>query len=187
MSIEQLQLIAPPPVEPIFAEGEVTWQEIEQELGLILPTDYKELIKLYGLGCFGGFIWPLNPFIPDTHPAARFRFKAGISIMRVFEEFRAEDPDAYPSVSAYPAVGGLLPWGIEDTGGLQGWLTEGHPDVWRTAVLDNDFSEEFYSYQFSTTQFLAEWLKGSINISFYPKAPLPKPVFQPYQTLLPRE
>lgn len=180
MFIETLKAIVPPPSNPVFAGNVAGWQDVEDELGTALPEDYKNLINLYGVGCFGGFVWPLSPFVPKLHAASRFRLEAGINMMKLFESVKLEDPESLPDFSAYPTAGGLLPWGVEDTGGLQGWLTSGSPDKWNTVVLDNDWSEEIYQYETSTTEFLVGWLTGSIKISFYPEYPMTEPLFRPY-------
>ena len=183
MSIEQLRSIIPPPSSPVFAGDANAWQDVENELGITLPNDYKQLINLYGVGCFGGFVWPLNPFVPRFHEASPFRLEAGTNMMKLFETVRLEDPDAFPPFPAHPSPNGLLPWGVDDTGGLQGWLTNGNPNNWDTIILDNDWSEEFYQYKTSATGFLVGWLTGSIKISFYPEYLLPEPIFQPYQIM----
>ena len=180
MSIEELRSIVPPPREPVFIGSATAWKEVEDELGLTLPDDYKQLVTIYGLGCFGGFVWPLNPFVPRFHAASLFRLEAGINLMKLLDTARLDDPGSFPSLPAYPSLNGLLPWGAEDTGGLQGWLTNGNPNKWDTIILDNDFSEDFYQFKTSATGFLVGWLTGSIKISFYPEYPSPDPLFCPY-------
>lgn len=50
--IDRLCELVPPPVNPVYHQGD--WEAVESQLGLALPADYKLLIERYGRGSFGG-------------------------------------------------------------------------------------------------------------------------------------
>ena len=43
------------------------WNKFEEELGIILPDDYKKFITTYGTGSINNFIWFLTPFSEDEN------------------------------------------------------------------------------------------------------------------------
>ncbi len=179
--LTQLQALAPPPEKPIFTGTPLQWDEVERNIGTPLPQDYKQLISLYGLGSFGGYICLLNPFVPALGPNSTFNFYRALNFWNEMEDLRREDPEIYPPFPGYPSPGGLLPWGREcSDGGLQCWLTNGVPDDWGSIILDGDWTEEYHEYSVTMTGFLVGWLTGQIVISYYPELPLPEPLFQPF-------
>ena len=179
--LTQLQALAPPPDDPLFAGTPAQWDEVERNIGTALPQDYKQLVSLYGLGSFGGYVCPLNPFVPALGSnSSRFNFYRAINFWNEMEDLRREDPEIYPPFPGYPSPGGLLPWGIEcSDGGLQCWLTRGNPDDWGCIIVDSDWTEEYHEYSTTATGFLVGWLTGQIVISYYPPFPLQQPLFQP--------
>lgn len=184
--LTQLQALAPPPENPLFSGTPSQWAEVEQKIGTGLPQDYKALVNLYGLGCFGERASLLNPFVPDLGPNSGSNFYRAMNFLnqmeKEMEDDRRENPDDYPPFLAYPSPGGLLPWGQEcSDGGIQCWLTKGNPDDWGCIILDNDWSEDYHEFSTTATGFLVGWLTGQIVISYYPELPLQQPLFQPFE------
>jgi len=178
--LAQIQALAPPPNNPAFAGTPDQWNEVEQWIGTVLPQDYKELINLYGCGSFGGRVCLLSPFIKISSRWSHFSLFRGIQALSAIEPFQRESPDTCQPFPVYPALGGLLPWGVFcSDAAMQCWRTQGKPDAWPTIVLDSDWSEEYFEYATSATGFLVGWLTGKIVISFFPEFPLPQPLFQP--------
>ncbi len=179
--LTQLQDLAPPPDQPLFAGTVPQWNEVEQKIGTALPQDYKILINLYGLGSFGGHVTLLNPFVPELGPNSAFSFYRAVNFWNEMEELRRENPEIYPPFSSYPSANGLLPWGKESSdGGLQCWLTEGNPNDWKCIILDSDWTEEYHEYHTTATGFLVGWLTGRFVISYYPALPLQQPLFEAF-------
>ncbi|MER5777488.1 SMI1/KNR4 family protein [Streptomyces sp. NPDC002039] len=54
-------------VPPSNAPRAHDWARVEDLLGTALPSDYKELVDLYGGGLFDDAIWILEPDCPRTH------------------------------------------------------------------------------------------------------------------------
>jgi len=184
--LTQLLALAPPPDKPLFAGTPSQWEEVEQKIGTVLPQDYKALVNLYGVGCFGERVSLLNPFVPDLGPNSGSNFYRAMNFLnqmdKEMEDDRRENPDYYPPFLAYPSPGGLLPWGHEcSDGGIQCWLTKGTPDDWGCIILDNDWSADYHEYSTTATGFLVGWLTGQIVISYYPKLPFQQPLFHPFE------
>jgi len=178
--LTELQAVAPPPDNPVFAGTPSQWREVEQRIGTALPQDYKQLINLYGSGSFGGRVCLLSPFIGEASSRTQFSLFRGMKNLSIIEPFQREGPDACQPFPIYPALGGLLPWGMFCSDSpMQCWRTQGKPDSWPTVVLDNDWSEEYLEYATSATGFLVGWLTGKIVISYFPEFPLPQPLFEP--------
>ena len=178
--ITQLQSLAPPPANAVYAGTASEWTSVESRLGTTLPEDYKQLINLYGAGSFGGYVCPLTPFAPDMGTGSRFSLYRAVTALKIIEPFQQEAPEDFQPFPVYPAVGGLLPWGWEcSDAGLQCWRTEGNANSWSNVILDSDWSAEYHEYPVSVTNFLVKWLTGQIVISHYPPFPLPMPLFQP--------
>ena len=178
--LTQLQALAPPPDNPLFAGTPSQWDEVERTIGTALPQDYKQLVNLYGLGSFGDYVCLLNPFVPTLGPNSAFSFYRAMNLWNSIEDLRRKDPEIYPPFSGYPSPGGLLPWGLEcSDAGLQCWVTKGSPDDWGCVIVDSDYTEEYHEYPTTVTGFLVGWLTGLIVISYYPPFPLQHPLFQP--------
>jgi pyruvate-formate lyase-activating enzyme len=64
MAISELARLVTPPVHPHQAEDQEAIRAIERFLGSSLPTDYIDLARYYGTGCFGDttfYFWIDNP------------------------------------------------------------------------------------------------------------------------------
>jgi hypothetical protein len=59
MSGDQLADLVPPTAAPVGAVGD--WDDVRNQLA-VLPSDYVQMVTMYGAGCFGGFIWLFSPF-----------------------------------------------------------------------------------------------------------------------------
>lgn len=181
MSIQHLIAIIPPPPNPVFAGSPEDWPAIEEEAGISLPTDYKQLINLYGFGYFGGYICPLNPFLPLTPPLNLYHLQSVMADLNASKQYvGSNQAEGIPPLPIFPEANGLLAWGVDDNRGLQGWLTSGDNTVWPLLILDYDWSEEYLTFSMSVTEFLMNWMTNKITISHYPPPPLSGPLFSPY-------
>ena len=52
MSVEELMAIVSPPNVPLCVGDPNKWPDIERELGIVLPSDYREFVSRYGVGVF---------------------------------------------------------------------------------------------------------------------------------------
>jgi hypothetical protein len=177
-SIERLCVVAPPPEHPKGPGNELEWRRLEMEIGLVYPSDFKELIFKYGSGRFKNFFAVVNPFhfaSPDISYKAFVRFR--LDGLRKAKHSYFKNAVPYP---VYPDEGGLFPWGYTDNGGSICWLTKGQPSRWPTICLDRGYSKEFDEFEMSIVEFIEKWLTDQILTptltppDFYP---LRQPVF----------
>ncbi|WP_370949005.1 SMI1/KNR4 family protein [Amycolatopsis sp. cg5] len=115
---------------------EVDWAAVERELGLALPSDYKELLTRFPSGAYRSAIEVENPAQSADELAGAKRHN------EEFLEIFADPDTGYLSGVPYvlfPEPGGLYPWGSTDSGGTFWWITESaDPDTWRVAYNDRD-------------------------------------------------
>jgi hypothetical protein len=168
-SLRSLQQVAPPPSIPMETGRPTDWPQVSEELGLILPSDYGELVNTYGSGCFLRFLWPLNPFSEDG--TLNLAQQAPLLLWAAQEQRRME-PSAVP-FPIHPEPGGLFPWARTERGDALYWMTEGGPETWPVVVWDRK-ARAFARFDRSTTLFLFQWISGVIAPGLAPDAP-PRP------------
>jgi len=158
-AIERLVGLVCPPSEPVAAEGE--WSTIEAQLGLELPSDFKEFTARYGAGTFCNFLHPLWPFFAECSMASQAE-----GILRAGRTMRAEFPDEY-SYPYHPDEGGLFPWATSDNGDRLYWLTRGEPSTWQVIVWGSR-GPDHEVYPCGAVAFLAGYLKGNLACALFP-------------------
>jgi hypothetical protein len=168
--LERLVAVTPPPSAPIEVGSSADWKLVEADLGVKLPDDYRGLIDSYGSGCFGEFLYPLNPFTANRHGHLLHR---GQTILAA-ERSSGMAPHQGLPFALYPVSGGLLPWAVTDNGDTLFWYT--HPVPWPVVVWSGR-GFRFEVYQRSAAGFLAVWLAGQIAVGVFPAGPFP-PIFQ---------
>jgi hypothetical protein len=142
----------------------IGFAKIESQLGLALPTSYKELIHAYGQGIWFETIVVLNPFfawLNDLEPWMSPRgYPGGPSWCSQLRAWREEFPgDALWPI--YPEPGGLFPWAFLQDGGVIYWLTTGPAERWKS-LYDRDLSEGegWESFEMSVTELLWRFATG---------------------------
>jgi hypothetical protein len=164
------ELIGPPEIQP----PAINWQHIEDELGLVFPSDYKQLVATYpplvindwleihhpvmtGLGgnliSYAGSLLPLVRGWPApqwyvTHIPRR--------------ECRT---DRQPPFPVYPDPAGLFHWGFTETNVHCLWLTDPNPEKWTVVIADECTC---WHYKGSLTTFLVDFLENNVRSSFFP-------------------
>jgi uncharacterized protein (TIGR02996 family) len=117
--LDELRMVLPPPKRLLHATG--NWAEVEETLGLTLPSDYKAFISSYGSGT-AGCIEILSPF--GFTPDVRDRWVTWAGLIVDLAEYE-EVP--YP---VFPQAGGLLPFGTLGDVDLLTWRTLGDSENW---------------------------------------------------------
>lgn len=162
MAVSDLTAVVAPPAEPAYEPGD--WDRLEGELGMPLPTDYKQAVAAYGDGCFGDFIHLYQPAStnPD-HDLLRPR-RTDFDALRVIQ---CDYPEDVPYRLTDPAE--LLPVGLSDNGDVIYWHVRDpkNPDGW-TIVVNDSREPEWSTFPGGITDFLAELLTGRTRISVFP-------------------
>jgi hypothetical protein len=106
-----------------------------------LPADYRALLERYGLGNLAG----LRLIAPAdiTHEAVRQR----AALLDIETPYAPEN---------------LLPWGIDESGNVVWWLTEGDWPV----VANEARGEEWHRHDGGAVSFLADMLSGRETSDF---------------------
>ncbi|MHC2066861.1 hypothetical protein ACYFX5_05290 [Bremerella sp. T1] len=124
--LSRLHALVPPPANPFYSSGD--WSLVEQELGLRLPDDYKQLIESYGQGMFQGrrkysglnitsFLCPVSPVMLA---------EATTAALRSLElEYRV-----------YPQMPGLLGFGVYKDVDFLAWHVDGPAIHWNIIFQD---------------------------------------------------
>jgi len=165
LSVEQLQRVLPVPRTPQSNGDPESWHNVEKTIGLLLPSDYKDYITMYGDGQIGRFLTPLNPF---SRRAATNLMESAPRIIRSYDQLvSALDKDVCP-YPFYPEIGGLYPWATTNDGDGLFWLTNGPQDAWPVVVAALETREQVDIYRQSMTSFLADWVIGQLVIEGFP-------------------
>jgi hypothetical protein len=164
-SIADLIRVVPPPKMPLAASGD--WSEVEREMGLVFPNDYKEFIANYGAGAFCSYLLIHSPFLfkvpPWTEivsPKVGWTWWSGI-----YSDWDPSSPKL--KFGVYPEVPGLLPCGLYGDIDVLGWLTDEQPDKWYVVYFSRQGLFELKGIGF------LDFLLGSLE----GKIPLPASVF----------
>jgi len=165
MTIDTLMKQVAPPVEASGAfDG--PWAPVEAEIGLVLPTDYKDYVKLYGAGRFLEF---LGLYIPRAeNPNMRLERMVRV----VCEGLTSLSPLEEPPYPYWPTPGGLLPFGATDNGDELFWLTRGAAEDWKVVIMDRAFGR-FETFDCGVAEFLAGLIRGEIEPEGFPDDLLP--------------
>ena len=120
------------------------WKELEKEIGIIFPDDYKKIISKYGTCGLDNFIWFLTPFDSDKNVnyVKRMRW-----MLDAYNVSKSKFPNYFP-YNTYPEENGLLPWGYTDNGDELYWKTSSSPDNWEIVIYESASSEN-HNYKMS--------------------------------------
>ena len=178
-TVDDLIALSPPPEGPVDAGSPNQWEDIERELGTVLPADYKLITNVYGTGCFNGLFFLFNAF-SGADGTNLFR-QAGVpDCLSRDEEFGSVYPigssaEQYESIrviypdlrlpALYPEPGGLLPLGLTTNGGYAFWLTGGPPEEWPLALYPHGF-HPVERHPMPLVDFLVLWLSGKLPDCF---------------------
>src|SRR5262245_37351878 len=103
-ALDDLIRLIPPPAAPKLASCPCA--EYETELGIRFPTDFKEMIRVYGAGLWGNFISHDMPHACLS--AKRYHTDLEKNILVYEREARENCSDEYAG-PIFPEPGGRLP------------------------------------------------------------------------------
>jgi hypothetical protein len=162
MSVEDLMRVVPPPASMKRAPHD--WEMVEHRLGMQLPQDYKELISVYGEGCFDRFLWTYSPFSANKFLNLLDRSQA---VLSAFATLKKNPNDNVP-FPLFPEAGGIYPFGGTDNGDSLFWLAAGSPSEWSIVVAESR-APEYEQFDMPTTVFLARLLRRDVVCRIFPE------------------
>ena len=155
-----LRLLVPPPAKPYVGDG--NWEQLFEELGTRLPTDYIELMDTYGAGCWSEW---LN-FVTPLRTGGRGFANHAKEVLDAYRDLRAQHPEFQP-LAVWPEPGGFLPFATSVEGDVLGWLTHGSPDEWPLIVYPRH-AKQGPPLQDTLVDTLLGWLRGHLVTAGFP-------------------
>lgn len=142
--------IGPRPITP----AAVDWNDIEQFIGVALPTDYRTFIDTYGPGTFGE--------ITITVPGGPGKFDLYQLLRKAIDAVRSGDRTRVMPIC--PEPGGIIAWGETADGWTFSWAPQfPDPDRWSVVAYSRDFFLPLVDTSFS--QFLCRYAEGNTDIA----------------------
>ncbi|GAA4086327.1 SMI1/KNR4 family protein [Streptomyces shaanxiensis] len=153
-ALARLTDVVPPPSEPRNTD----WDAAERRLGVVLPTDYKELIRTYGGSNWDDYLYLLDPGCPnDNYDLVEWEDQQTEALEGLweFEKRPAELADAGSRV---------IPWATTDNGECLYWLVRAgrNPDEW-TVMVNEARGDRWEHFPMNCTEFLAAVLQGDLR------------------------
>jgi hypothetical protein len=154
MAIDDLIAVVPPPERPDQSGSLDDLANCEREMGITLPTDYREFAVRFGSGWFlDTYVAIANPFVLDLVKATQNRGCCE-------EDYKSGVVPWLP----YPATPGLLELGSNENGNRLLFLVKDKPDSWPVIVVPHGAGKgafERWDLPFGT--FMAKALLNEIN------------------------
>lgn len=148
MAIEDLLALVPPPQDPREARGD--WDEIETELSIRFPTDFRHLIKCYGTGEFFGGLLIFNPLNSWCRR----------QIPKQLEYYRIMCDAMELALVLHPETPGLFPWGRDTNGNGFFWLTNGKSNRWPVVQVGHNEETNPHQADLNITTFLVNYAQN---------------------------
>lgn len=142
---------------------ENSWNDIEEQMKLVLPCDYKWFIDFYGNGGINDFLWFLTPFCEVEHINLMSR---GKTMLESYQDIKSEYPE-YCRHEVYPQSNGILPLGYTDNGDELFWKTAKETDNW-TVVVYESRSDEYREYDMGVVDFIYNLITKKISCDIFP-------------------
>ncbi|OKI58013.1 hypothetical protein A6A27_07190 [Micromonospora sp. CB01531] len=129
------------------------WEQVEAELGVALPTDFKELSRRFVPGSFSGYLSLLRP--TDEHDEQPLlSMWSGSRQSAAMNEFVAQMYAPY-GIYGTETGQGLIQWGSDMTEGDQFWLADRSVDPDRWPVISRKESgEPWHRFDMPTAEFI---------------------------------
>lgn len=147
--LDELTSRVPPPGQPPPA---VDWDAARAALGVELPADYRALVDRYGAGSIAG-LRLLVPGHPNRYVDLLRQVEPQRAALRYLIDQGIEQPYAPEA---------LLPWGVDESGNVVWWLTEGGWPV----VANEARGEDWQRHAGGAVDFLAAILAGRETSDF---------------------
>jgi hypothetical protein len=148
------------------------WEVTERLLGSPLPTDYKELLRVFPAGEFGGTALVQPPRATGHEGDLLYLFE------QVLRDLRKKKGSLY---AVYPDRPGLIPWANCYAGNAAElfWLAgDGDPDTW-PVVLSGRGKPQWERFEVGAVEFLTGMVRGEVPSRILPEIAGP-PTFQSF-------
>lgn len=171
MELVQLTSLVPAPEEPLEPSTPKLWERYEASLDLVLPSDYKQFVDVYGTGILGEFVYVLNPFSQNEY-VNHTRIEQELFARQLYKQQFGAKVCPYP---LFPEPEGLLPWAVTENGDVLFWLRHGSPSEW-DIVINESRGPAFERFPSPATAFLRDFINGKIESRIIPSRLMSKTV-----------
>jgi hypothetical protein len=187
--VRELQRRVPPPQIALHTGEVVTWERVESNLGIRLPSDYKEIIDLYGEGFFTAqpvsstrhnAVYLFSPFaaLDGSSNLGKNLKRDKESIDLWLNKFPEDDGKI---ARVWPEVNGVLPIGTADNGTTIAYQIRGaDPDKWTLVSLVEwdtavdeirmglaDFFVNLLDRKIQTRAFPVDYFEGTVSFRYW--------------------
>lgn len=138
------------------------WSSVQNELNILFPEDYKEIISLLGSGAVNDFLWIFSPFSSNANLNLINKF---YEIRDSYEYMKKNFPEKF-SLEYYNGERGIFPWGITDNGDELYWNFK--DDSAEILVYASRYSS-MMKYKMNLLDFLIGVLSKKIYCDIFPK------------------
>ena len=174
MSLEHLKSLVPPPPLPREGGTKELWKQVESELGLVFPVDFRNLLDAYGTGIFDDFLWLNNPFAKNMN----LNFGYFLNSQMVVLKELLDNGESIP-FRLFPDPEGIVPWGTTENGDVLYWHTAELQNDW-AVVVNESRGDSWESFMMPTTEFLLGIMTKKIRATIFPDDfPSEDPIFKP--------
>lgn len=159
--VQRFVELVPPPTEPEVPD--VDWDDFEDQLGMRLPTDYKEVVETYGLGAVGHFLWIDLPMCRNKNLDLVQRHEEALDSLRYCQSYGEHVPYRIEAGNEE-----LFHWGSTDNGDTCYWVTAGEdPDRW-TVTVNATRSDLWYPFGGSLAELIVAAFTDDLAESDHP-------------------
>jgi hypothetical protein len=167
---DDLVKLVPPPAEPPQAPD---WSQVESDLALRLPDDYKWLVERYGPGSFDDFLHVFQPGAESEWVRLETQAVRGAELLQ-------QHVDKGESIPY--EVNELLDVAGTDNGDTIYWVKRpaAGPNAW-TIVANGARNTKWPSFPGGLVEFLVAVFSGAVHPDVFPKSfPRAHPTFEAY-------
>ncbi|MGW2049119.1 SMI1/KNR4 family protein [Streptomyces sp. NPDC001858] len=153
---------------------EISWGEIEQQLGVELPTDFKKFCECFGRGSFSGYLE-----VYSSSGGASLQVLDKLASFRRLVEQHPMVRDAYEPYEIFRGCGeGVIPWGISTTASEYCWLANStdRPDSW--PIVAREDGGDWQIFEMSMSEFAYRLLADAIFEEFTIADLVPEPFYE---------
>lgn len=153
-ALARLTQLIPPPPEPRSKD----WDAVEGRLGVVLPIDYKELIRTYGGSHWDDYLFLLEPGCPnDNYDLIEWEDQQTEALEGLWKFEKKPDELA-------DAESRVVPWATTDNGECLYWLIRAGqaPDQW-TVMANEARGDRWEHYPMNCTEFLVAVLTADVR------------------------
>ncbi|MFL6140576.1 MAG: hypothetical protein ACJ72N_01740 [Labedaea sp.] len=149
----------------------------ERLLGLALPDDFKELLRVIPAGKYAGTVLVQPPTSTGHVGDLAYLYREVLKTLR-------SPQGRSRKYAVYPELPGLLPWGksFRAPAAYVFWLADqGDPNEWPVVLVDTAFTR-WEQYDVGAVEFLIALVKGQLPSDIAPSAE-GSPRYKTYQDL----